>query len=245
MFKRSQFGKRHRDADALAAGLEKWVEAETQHRLNLMTGIVKALEPGWPQKLEEAADFIMQAANIRHAIRSVRLGTTSIPHQTPRFQVSSLFLRDLHRYLHGDADGAERLTLVSGTISPEGVRILSRSVEVAMDKSSPAYVRAEAGDAHGKIVRLVEVDGHELMAMFHSHIMHGAESTRPSGVDLANQQRFSAIGWSDVIGGIFSIDGYVRLFSTATDFTIAVYGNGVDIVADTPREKILKLVMGA
>jgi len=44
-----------------------------------------------------------------------------------------------------------------------------------------------------------------------------------------------------VIGGIFSLDGYVRLFSTAHDFALSLYGNGVDIVTDGPREKILKL----
>jgi hypothetical protein len=77
--------------------------------------------------------------------------------------------------------------------------------------------------------------------MFHSHIMHGAASTRPSGVDIANQQRFVAIGWTDVIGGIFSLDGYVRLFSTARDFSVSLYGNGADIKSDTPREKIIKL----
>ena len=76
--------------------------------------------------------------------------------------------------------------------------------------------------------------------MAHNHVMHGLDSTRPSNVDLANQDRFVKIGW-DAIGGIFSIDGYARFFSTASDFDFSLFGAGAAIVSDAPRETIIKL----
>jgi hypothetical protein len=206
-----------------------------------MARTFERLDPGWQERLQNGATFVLEAASIRHAIRTA-CDYGVIPQPIPlRFQASTLFIRDSHALLTGDPQGHERLHLVSGTVSEDGVRVLSRIVQVDTDQASAAYVRADARSTHNKIVELVERDGHQLMGMWHSHIMHGAHSTRPSGVDLANQQRFVDIGWDEVIGGIFSLDGYVRLFSTAHDFSITLYGNGVDIQSDGPREKILKL----
>jgi hypothetical protein len=228
-------------AKALGRKLEQQIEDATSARIRDMALTFEKLPPDWQEQLQNGATFVLEAASIRHAIRSACAhGVTPLP--TPlRFQASTLFLRDCHALLTGDPKGHERLHLVSGTVSEDDVRVLSRIVQVETDKASAAYVRADPGSTHNKIVELVERDGHQLMGMWHSHIMHGAQSTRPSGVDLANQHRFVDIGWDEVIGGIFSLDGYVRLFSTAHDFSISLYGNGVDIVSDGPREKVLKL----
>jgi hypothetical protein len=231
------------EAKDFARKLEQQVETVTRRRIADITTTFEALTPGWEDRLENGAAFVREAAAVLHAIRTVR--KYGLPREEPTLsiQVSSLFLKDCHAVLTADPRGHERLHLVSGTVSDQGVRVLSRIIEVEADESSAAYVRAAPADTHKKIIQLVERDGHELHAMFHSHIMRGAASTRPSGVDLANQGRFVEIGWTDVIGGIFSLDGYVRLFSTARDFSLSLYGNGVDIQSDSPREKILKLAI--
>jgi len=229
------------EAKDFARQLEERVDAVARRRIADITATFEALAPGWQERLENGATFILEAAAIRHAIRRTREQGVTREAPTLRLQASSLFLRDCHALLTGDPNGHERLHLVSGTVSDHGVRVLSRIVKVNADESSAAYVRAEPADTHRKIVQLVERDGHELHAMFHSHIMHGAASTRPSGIDIANQERFVTIGWTDVIGGIFSLDGYIRLFSTARDFTLSIYGNGANMVSDAPREKIIKL----
>jgi hypothetical protein len=56
--------------------------------------------------------------------------------------------------------------------------------------------------------------------------------------------RFCAIGWHEVIGGIFSLDGFFRAFSTARDFTFQPYGKGAEIVSQSPRETIKKIDVG-
>lgn len=232
------------EAKELGRQLAERIETETQSRITGMTATFRALDPGWQERLENSVAFIMEAASIRHAIRNVCQNGIPPEQAGLRFQASSLFLKDCRDLLTSDPQGRERLHLVSGTISEDGVRVMSRIVKVEMDEASPAYVRADPNTTHKKIVELVERDGHALMGMFHSHIMKGAQSTRPSGVDIANQERFCVIGWDDVIGGIFSLDGYVRLFSTAHDFAISLYGKGAEIVTDKPREKVLKLTNG-
>ena len=81
---------------------------------------------------------------------------------------------------------------------------------------------------------------HLALFLIGAHVMRGAESTRPSSVDLANQDRFVRIG-CEAIGMIFSLDGFVRFFSTLTDFDLVLYGAGGSIVSDDPREKVIKL----
>ena len=109
--------------------------------------------------LENDATFVMEAASIRHAIRNAC--QYGIAPQEPglRFQASSLFLKDCRELLTSDPQGHERLHLVSGTISEDGVRVISRIVNVDMDEASPAYVRADPQDTHKKIIQLVERDG--------------------------------------------------------------------------------------
>jgi hypothetical protein len=229
------------DAKALRRELEQRIDTATHARIRNMAETCQALGDGWQQRLEDDAAFVIDAATIRHALRNARQYAIVPEVAGLRVQVSSLFLRDAHRYLTGDPHGRERLALVSGTISDDGVRIFSRRLDVAMEEASPAYVRAAPGETHKAIVDLVERDGHPLHAMWHSHMMRGADSTRASAVDLANQERFCAMGWDDVLGGICSLDGYFRLYSTARDFSVSVYGNGAELVADAPRETILKL----
>ena len=78
--------------------------------------------------------------------------------------------------------------------------------------------------------------------MFHSHIMQGARQHAP----LRRRHRQSATLLSlsvgpTCLGGIFSLDGFIRLYSTCRDFNVALYGTGAEIVSVTPRRTIIKL----
>lgn len=232
------------EAKDLGRELEARIEAETKTRIANLSATFRELKPGWEDKIADSAAFIMEAASIRNAIRTAC--ATGVRYDPPklRFQASSLFLRDCWEFLTTDPNGNERLHLVTGTISEEGVRVMSRIVHIPNDEASPGFVRGKAVDTHKKIVELTERDGHPLISMFHSHIMRGSQSTTPSGIDIAHQDRFCAIGLDEVLGGIFSLDGYVRLFSTAHDFAFSIYGKNGEIISDQPREKIIKLATG-
>src|SRR5262245_19257998 len=148
LLRNSRRGKAgRRDADKLARDLDRRVEQDARERAARMLETFTALAPGWQDQLDNDATYILEAARIRHVLKGV-IHNEGMPKPDLRFQASSLVLRDCHRQLMSDPNGNERLVIVTGTISPEGVRILSRLVCVDMDKASPAYVRANPQTTH-------------------------------------------------------------------------------------------------
>jgi len=229
------------EAKQLSLRLDQHIEMLNRKRMAAMINTMAALREGWHTSLQDDLAFVLHTTAIRQAIREV--ATRPLPSQAElllRFQASSLFLRDCWKDLTTDPDGRERMHFITGLITTNNIRVLSRIEKLTLDDQTSAYVRAEPNDTHMRVVNLVERDGHQLLALFHSHIASGAESTKPSAIDLANQERFAAIGW-DAIAGIFSLDGYVRFFSTCKDFDLQVYGNRAQIVSVDRRETIVKL----
>ena len=78
--------------------------------------------------------------------------------------------------------------------------------------------------------------------MWHSHPTTGADGTLPSATDISHQRRLAEFGMGHVLGGICNRDGWFRLFNPAQDFRLTLFGkDGVEVVSDTPREKLLKV----
>jgi len=227
-------------ARAFIRRLEMSIELESNKRIAAIAATVAALSDDWQNSIEQDLAFVSSLTMARDDLRRRRLVAT--PRQAEdrlRFMVSSRFLGDSHRYLTSDPQQRERMHIVSGVVAPDGTRILSHMEKLTFDEQTAAYVKAAAGQTNKQLVEL-ERSGHPLLAAWHSHIMHGADSTKPSHTDLANQERFVRIG-CDALGGIFSLDGYIRFYHTAKDFELATYGNGVERISDEPREKVLKL----
>lgn len=238
-----------RDAKALIKRCEELLQQECLARAEAIARDVAKLADGWERSIRANAEFIAEVTAARADLRSRRWAIesrTPTPAEatgerdTLRFQVSSRFLMECWRYLTADEARRERLHLVSGTITPDGLRVLSCFVPVKLVQQSAAYVKADTDDYQRTLVELTERDGHPLLAMCHSHITKGPASTQPSATDLANQDRFVRLG-CEAIGGIFSLDGYVRFFSTMKDIDIEVFGKNVQLVEERPREKVFKL----
>ena len=234
-----------KDAQTLADELEARIDSAIRERLVGMGQLVAALPAGWEYQSHHAFAFITHAARLRAGIRRARHEPTHAstpPSELLYFCISTAFLRyECFPFLTGDELRREVLHLVTGPITPQGVRVPSRIEKVTMHAQSAGYAAADPLNTHKQLVDL-ERDGHSLLCCFHSHISHGLDSTRPSQTDLTTQDRFAAIGWQ-AIGGIFSLDGFVRLFSTGDDFVVELYGNGAQIVSATRRETIIKLAI--
>jgi len=227
-------------AHAFIRQLELALERESNKRLATIAATVAALSDDWQTSIEQDIAVVCSLTTVRDDMRRRRL--VAMPRHAEdrlRFMVSTRLLGDSHRYLTSDPECRERMHIVSGVVAPDGTRVLSSMEKLTFDEQTAAYVKASAAQTHKQLVEL-ERDGHPLLAVWHSHIMHGADSTMPSPTDLANQERFVRIGW-DALGGIFSLDGYIRFYHTAKDFELATYGNGVERICDEPREKVLKL----
>jgi len=87
---------------------------------------------------------------------------------------------------------------------------------------------------------MAEDFGHYVLAVFHSHTSKGISSTTPSSIDYQFLRRMAQIGCC-CLGGIFSLDGYVRFFKENERFDIDVYGKGTEKISDNSNYKIFKV----
>lgn len=140
----------------------------------------------------------------------------------PVFVTTSWFLMDCYRHLMKSE--SEVLHYVTGW-TRGNIRSLERLVPV--DLSHQSMVRAEA-DLDSLALRMIEIQDFGLrpLAYFHSHPSSGLGAVSPSGTDLETQKQMEKSG-SDIIGGIFSRDGFVRFYANGNKFRVRVIGNHV------------------
>jgi len=232
--------------------LEEMIIGKVKHLGRTSVGLSR----DWENEAERAFAFIMEMNRVRSQVRLAEKRARNgemldVSPQTPKviehrksvgvlkFSVSSRFLRECWRDLCSDPQGRERLILVTGPVSPDGWRILSNIERVNFAEQSASFVSAKPDETHRRLIEL-DMDGHELLGMWHSHIMRGQASTQPSNVDIDMQNRFVKAG-CDSIGGIFSLDGYVRIFGTGKPIEVSVYGANVEVVSVKSHEVIAKL----
>ena len=218
---------------------------EALKRFEELKAITTSLDKGWEDQITSKTSDIIALASGRSAILKTISDLSNKKTKKPvigglRFQISSIFLRESWEYTTSDSARRERLLMITGPVTPEGTRILSRLVSVEFDKQSAGYVSVDINSSHNALVTLSETHSHELLAIFHSHISKGASSTTPSSIDIKNMERKLNDG-IECLGGIFSLDGFVRFFSVGDDFSIDVYGKGVDLVETHPNSVVFKI----
>lgn len=232
------------------------VEFLEKHKLTIMKEcllhtqklgtISQKFEGNWQKQIMDEATYIIGITKgseaLHNAILEIKRNRTSTMRKGigTWYQISSLFLRDCYYYLKADPQQNERIHLVTGTITAEGTNVLSRMEKLKYDRQSPAYVIADKIDSHQKIISLAEDFGHYVLAVFHSHTSKGISSTTPSSIDHQFLRRMAQIGCR-CLGGIFSLDGYVRFFNDNEWFDIDVYGKGTEKISDNPNYKIFKI----
>ena len=219
---------------------EKELFKESTKGIDEINNISTSLEENWETSLLNKTSFILCINRARKALLlSTQMKSKDISHFRD-YQTSSLFLKECHDYLTGDPRRNEQLHLVTGPITEDGIKILSKMEKVKYEKQSAAYVRGDESDVHKRIFTLDEIYGHLVLAVFHSHISKGKNSTLPSSIDMEFIKRMESVG-INCISGIFSLDGYIRLLSV-NDFSIHVYGKGIELIEDKPKLKIFKLL---
>lgn len=233
-----------RDAEALLRDTSNTLERHCLQRLDRARSCISLLPPGWKAQLKDDVSFIVAVSRARERLdASVSDGVEAVETATVPvlpYVVSELFLIECHHALTHEADDKERQYLITGPVTKDGTRVLSRIVPVKMAERSAAYVRLDEQDYHKRLIWLQENHGHQQLADVHSHISRGAEATKPSKTDIENQERLAELG-CESIAGIFSLDGYVRFFSTRKDFELHVHGTTIETLSDDPRMKLLRL----
>jgi proteasome lid subunit RPN8/RPN11 len=140
--------------------------------------------------------------------------------------ISSLLLHDCFRVLTKTED--EDLHALTGLVFPR-TRVLERIVPIRLSRQGVAGAEASNESLATELLRLSDF-GMLPLAYFHSHPGYGPSATQPSGTDRQTQGAMEKSG-SQILGGIFSRDRFVRFYANRMEPHVRVVGKRVKEVA--------------
>ena len=144
----------------------------------------------------------------------------------PVFVISSLLLYDCFNLLTKTGD--ESLHALTGLVFGRS-RVLERIIPLRLSRQSVAGAEASNESLAMELLRLNDF-GMLPLAYFHSHPGYGPSATEPSGTDRQTQDAMEKAG-SQILGGIFSRDRFVRFYANRMEPHVRVVGKRVKEVA--------------
>lgn len=172
----------------------------------------------------DKAGFLLQRAMLIGKLGKLVADLTVSSKQSDKlgFVMGSLFLHDSFDFLN--ARRVESLHFVTG---PQlgNTAVLDRIVDLELEIQTLAFAKGNSRSIRMALIKLGAYE-HKLQGCFHIHPGVGTGSTMPSSVDLRLQETLDRGGY-EVLGAIFSRDGFLRFYSSV-DFEIQVYGKGVE-----------------
>jgi len=181
---------------------------------------------GDPEQARATLEILLKLTDVRRLVRDT-VSSLATLESSPVYTVGSWFLKDCFNYLVREE--VEALHYVTG-IQFGNTFTLDKMVTFEMNRQTVGSARGDINSTHKVLIEMDEY-GHKLHAYFHSHPGQGPAATFPSSIDLDYQARLEKGGYA-AIGGIFSRDGYFRVFSLNNPFRISVYGKGVERIDD-------------
>lgn len=192
----------------------------------LVTTVVDYTLIGDSERARAMLEVLLKLSDVRR-IASNAMNTIEAAESIPVYTASSWFLHNCFQYLV--QRDVESLHFVTG-VQHGNILTLDKIVTFAMSLQTPVSAKGDTGSTHKALMEM-ERYGHKLHACFHSHPGKGAAATSPSSVDFDYQARLEKGGYP-AIGGIFSRDGYFRVFSLERPFQMNVFGKGVERIDD-------------
>jgi len=141
---------------------------------------------------------------------------------SPLFVISSFLLHDCFRTLTRTGD--ESLHALTGLVFRR-TRVLERIVALRLRRQSVAGAEASNESLASELLRLNDF-GMLPLAYFHSHPGYGPSATVPSSTDRHTQDAMEKSG-SQILGGIFSRDRFVRFYANRMEPNVRVVGKRV------------------
>jgi len=140
----------------------------------------------------------------------------------PLFVINSLMLHECFKLLTRTED--EGLHAVTGSIIGN-LRSLERVIPLSLSMQNVVGAAADNGALASSLIRLNDF-GLRPLAYFHSHPTCGVNATCPSSTDRQTQSTMEESG-SEIIGGIFSRDGFVRFYANRKVPNVRVLGKRI------------------
>ncbi|MCC6678639.1 MAG: hypothetical protein IT436_16010 [Phycisphaerales bacterium] len=144
----------------------------------------------------------------------------------PRLVLSSWMLRDSFRICTRTAD--EGLHFIVG-IEHDGLAIGTGIALFPCAERSPVRAAGEPRATHGVSIEAAETS-HRVLALLHSHPGTGPHANHPSSTDLHTHRLWETT--SNLIGGIWARDGYLRWFSADKPFAVEIVGGHMERIDD-------------
>jgi len=161
-------------------------------------------------------------------------GTNHRPEESSRFFVSSFLLAESFAYLNRQPE--ESLHLATG-VTVGKICTVENVIPVALTKATVVAAEADP-EALSRILAALDRLGHALTGVFHVHPGEGVATTMPSGIDRGYMKRLAG---RSLVFGIWSRDGYCRLFTVPAETKVQIYGDGVTDIGRDHDAFIYKL----
>ena len=150
----------------------------------------------------------------------------------PVFVINSLMLYRSFKLLTETAN--ENLHAVTGSITGE-IRSLEQIIPLRLSVQNIGGATAENQSLVEEFLNLYQF-GLRPLGYFHSHPGCGISATKPSGTDRQTQLDMEQSG-SEIIGAIFSRDGFIRFYANNHEPNVRVFGKRVKRI----KENVYKL----
>lgn len=154
--------------------------------------------------------------------KSLPADTPETKDREPVYVINSLMLYDCFNIL--TQTESENLHAITGSVVGN-VRSLERVVPLSLSTQNPVGAVADNESLVGQLIHLNDF-GMRPLAYFHSHPGSSVSATCPSGTDRRTQSMMEQSG-SDIIGGIFSRDGFIRFYANGFTPNVKVIGKKV------------------
>lgn len=169
------------------------------------------------EKLQHLSDLHNLAGNIID--QNNKKGTNST-----LYVVGTKFLDECFEYLTS-MDDKEVFHYVTG-LKFGDIYTLDNIQKVKLKHQSSCGAETDSRSSAQSIIN-IDRFGHFLHATFHTH---PAKATNPSSDDIKDLREFTRGGYK-TIGGIFTMDGFIRFYSLMP-FEVQIYGKGVKKIDD-------------
>ncbi len=211
---------------AIAKRLERETSLRRDQRQVLTTSICNDVKRGNTKQVVRGLGRLDQIDSELELLGSIHQTSESTLHQRHSFVFSSAMLLESFRLCVAKPE--EGMHFILG-VDLDGSLVGTQIVSFPYASRSIAGASGVHEATHAIAIQAHEF-GHRIIAIIHSHPGSGKGANHPSHVDMKTHETWEKT--HDIVGGIWSRDGYLRFFSADKVFDARVIGSRIQRIED-------------